>query len=66
MSKHGAKIDVDVTDDDTGQVKVGTFDFSGLVTLASKISMWSANKANESALLGFLIFVSIILCALWP
>ena len=45
----GKKFDPDVTDDVTGQVKVRIFDFSGLVTSASKISMLSANKANESA-----------------
>ena len=33
----------------TSQVKVEIFDFSGLVTSASKMSMLSANKANESA-----------------
>ena len=37
------------TDDVTGQFKVRIFDFSGLVTSASKISISSANKANESA-----------------
>ena len=45
----GQKVDLEVTDDVTGQVKVRIFDFSGLVTSASKISMLSANKANESA-----------------
>ena len=35
-SKNGAKIDLDVTDDVRDQVKVGKFDFSGLVTFASK------------------------------
>ena len=44
-----SKFDPEVTDDVTGQVKVRIFDFSGLVTSASKISMLSANKANESA-----------------
>ena len=58
------KFDLEVIDDVTGQVKVGMFDFSGLVTLASTISMLSANKANESALVS-LTFVSIISCALW-
>ena len=42
----GQKFDPEVTDDVTGQVKVRIFDFSGLVTSASKISMLSANKAN--------------------
>ena len=45
----GQKFDPEVTDDVTGRVKVRIFDFSGLVTSASKISMLSANKANESA-----------------
>ena len=39
--------DLGVTSDVTGQVKVKMFDFSGLVTSASKISMLSSNKANE-------------------
>ena len=69
LSKYGTKFDLEVTDDVTGQFKVGMFDFSGLVTSASKISMLSANKANESAwlvtlpLVGkyhFLCFVSKI------
>ena len=42
----GQTFDPEVTDDVTGQVKVRIFDFSGLVTSASKISMLSANKAN--------------------
>ena len=40
----GQKFDPEVTDDVTGQVKVRIFDFSGLVTSASKISMLSANN----------------------
>ena len=52
------------TDDVTGQVKVRIFDFSGLVTSASKISMLSANKANEPAWIVSLTSVSIISCAL--
>ena len=44
----GQIFDLDVTDDVIGQVKVKIFDFSGLVTSASKTSMLSANKANES------------------
>ena len=36
------KFDLEVTDDVTGQVKVRIFDFSGLVTSVSKISMLSA------------------------
>ena len=59
------KIDLEVTDDVTGQVKVKIFDSSALVTSASKISMLSANKANESAwIVSSLTFVSIIFCAL--
>ena len=42
----GKKFDREVTDDVTDQVKVSIFDFSGLVTSASKISMLRANKAN--------------------
>ena len=56
-----------VTSDVTGQVKdISTFqiDISGLVTSASKIWMLSANKANESAWIASLTFVSIISCAL--
>ena len=60
----GKKFDPEVTDDVTGQVKVRIFDFSGLVTSSSKISMLSANKANESAWIVSLTFVSIISCAL--
>ena len=59
----GQKCDPEVTDDVTGQVKVRIFDFSGLVTSASKISMLSANKANESACIVSLTSVSIISCA---
>ena len=39
-------IDLGVTSDVTGQVKVKMFDISGLVTSASKIAMLSTNKAN--------------------
>ena len=60
----GRKFDLEVTDDVTGQVKVRIFDFSGLVTSAGKISMLSANKANESAWIVSLTSVSIISCAL--
>ena len=60
----GQKFDPEVTDDVTGQVKVRIFDFSGLATSASKISMLSANKANESAWIVSLTSVSIISCAL--
>ena len=62
----GQIFDPEVTDDVTGQVKVRIFDFSGLATSASKISMLSANKANESAWIVSLTSVSIISCALWP
>ena len=58
----GQKIDLKVTDDVTGQVKVTIIDFSGLVTSASKISMSSANEANESAWIVSLTSVSIISC----
>ena len=57
--------DLGVTTDVPGQVKVEMFDISGLATSASKISMLSANKANESAWIVSLTFVSIISCALW-
>ena len=62
----GQKFDPEVTDDVTGKVKVSIFDFSGLVTSASKISMLSANKANESAWIMSRTSVSIISCTLWP
>ena len=39
-------IDLGVTSDVTGQVKVKIFDISGLMTSASKIAMLSTNKAN--------------------
>ena len=39
-------IDLGVTSDVTGQVKVKMFDISGLVTSVSKIAMLSTNKAN--------------------
>ena len=39
-------IDLGVTSDVTGQVKVKMFDISGLVTSTSKIAMLSTNKAN--------------------
>ena len=60
----GIKFDPEVTDDVTGQVKVRIFDFSGLVTSASKISMLSANKANESAWIVSMTSAGIISCAL--
>ena len=60
----GQQFDPEVTDDVTCQVKVRIFDLSGLVTSASKISMLSANKTNESAWIVSLTSVSIISCAL--
>ena len=45
----GQTFDTEVTDDVTDKVKLRIFDFSDLVTSASKMSMLSANKANESA-----------------
>ena len=56
----GQIFDLEVTDDVTGEVKVRIFDFSGLATSASKISMLSSNKANESAWIVSLTSVSII------
>ena len=47
LSKPALKFDLEVTDDVTGQVKVRMFDFSGLVTSASKISMLSAKPMNR-------------------
>ena len=58
LSKHSVKFDLEVTDDVTGQVKFRMFEFSGLVTSASTISMLSANKTKESAWIVLLIFVS--------
>ena len=46
MSMKTNFIDLGVTSDVTGQVKVKMFDISGLVTSASKIAMLSTNKAN--------------------
>ena len=66
LSKHDKKCELEVTGDVTGQIKVRIFNFSGLVTSASTISMLSANNTNESAWIVSLIFVSIISCALWP
>ena len=57
-------IDLGVTSDVTCQVKIKMFDFSGLVTSASKIAMLSLNKASESAWIVSLTFVRIIYCAL--
>ena len=58
------KFDLEVTDDVTGQVKVSMFNFSGLVTSASTISLSSANKVNESAKIVSLTFVTAISCVL--
>ena len=49
LDEQGKKIYLEVTGDVTGQVEVRIFDFSGLVTSASIMSMLSANKANETA-----------------
>ena len=59
-------IDLGVTSDVTGQVKVKMFDISGLVTSASKIAMLSTNKVNQSAWIVSLTFVCIIYCAFRP
>ena len=59
-------IDLGVTSDVTGQVKVKMFDISGLVTSASRIAMLSTNKANQSAWIVSLTFLCIIYCALRP
>ena len=64
LPAQGQKFDPEVTDDVTGQVKDIIFVFSGLVTSASKISMLSANEANESAWIVSLTSVSIISSAL--
>ena len=60
LCKHDVKFDLEVIEDVTGQVKVGMFGFSGLVTAASKISMLSTNKANDSVC----HICNIISCAL--
>ena len=39
-------MDLGVTSDVTGQVKIKKFDISDLMTSASKIAMLSTNKAN--------------------
>ena len=36
LSKHGEKIDLEITDDVTGQVKVGMLDISDFVTLCEQ------------------------------
>ena len=59
LSEQCKTFDFEVTDDVTGQVKVNIFVFSGLMSLASKISMLSANKVNKSACIAYLTFVSI-------
>ena len=67
LSKHGVKFYLEVTDDVTGQVKVRMFQFSGLVTSASTISMLSANSqwigkdsVTDICKYQFLCFVTII------
>ena len=47
---------LEVTNDVTGHIKVKMLDFSGVMSSASKISMLSENKANESAWLVSLTF----------
>ena len=59
LSEQRKTFDFEVTDDVTGQVKVNIFVFSGLMSLASKISMLSANKVNKSPCIAYLTFVSI-------
>ena len=59
LSEQRKPFDFEVTDDVTGQVKVNIFVFSGLMSLASKISMLNANKVNKSACIAYLTFVSI-------
>ena len=63
LSQHGVKFDLEITDDVTGRVKVGRFDISGLMTSASKISTFSANKANESAWIVYICKYNLISCA---
>ena len=58
LSEQRKPFDFEVTDDVTGQVKVNIFVFSGLMSLASKISMLSANKV-KSACIAYLTSVSI-------
>ena len=59
LSEQRKTFDFEVTDDVTGQVKVNIFVFSGLMSLASKISMLSANKVNKSPCIAYLTFVRI-------
>ena len=59
LSEQRKTFDFEVTDDVTGQVKVNIFVFSGFMSLASKISMLSANKVNKSACIAYLTFLSI-------
>ena len=59
----GQPFELEFTDDVTDQAKVRIFNFSGLVTSASKISMLSASKANESEWIVSLTSVNIISCA---
>ena len=46
ISKNGVSFDLEVIDNVTGQVKVGMFDFSGLMTSTNKMSVLSGNKTN--------------------
>ena len=48
----GQQFDPEVTDDVTGQVKVRIFDFSGLVTSASKISILTLARIRCFATFG--------------
>ena len=66
LSEQRKTFDFEGTDDVTGQVKVIFFVFSGLMSLASKISMLSANKINESACIVYLTFLSINASVLRP
>ena len=60
LSKHGEKFDLEATDEVTGQIKVRMFDFWGLVTSTSTISMFSANKDICKYHFLILCFVTII------
>ena len=50
LSERIMELDLEITDNITGQVKVQKVECLGLMRLKSKISMLSANKVNESAL----------------
>ena len=59
LSKWAVNFDLEVINDVSGQVKVEMINFSGLVTLANKISTLSANKA-ESARLGWHVLFPVL------